>query len=482
MPLMIDIMNRYGHGAPYKKYKGTFGIEIETESAVRYEVPTFAFWVQHQDNSLRDFGVEYVLKQPLQIEKEIPEALEEFKEKTKHVKFKEQSNTTSVHVHMNMLNLNTLQFANFLTVYSLVENLLVRFCGESRTSNLFALPICDAEETYVNILELLRGIGNFKYHTLNLPVESTKYAAINLSALSRFGSLEIRTMGGVTDTKVILDWVSILNALLEYAKGVKDPLTFVEAYRVRGLGIIEEIFGKYSKLLLIPGSEHYLDKNLWYTTSIADVSKDWETFGEPPKPKASPDMDITSIKLFGKKFEALTSEQQIKVHEYVLNPGKKKGVKAPNNFFREAVEADREAPPVPRGVLEGVFVANDQPRVDLEGVFQQPQWAINPARGNVAPIDENNGLPREQRRHWPWSRDEIWEVGADNLFTRETRVLLRVEYLNGLAGFRPLIADETEELEGLQQELLWIDERMGELAAENDRRANERNENEEVPE
>src|SRR5690242_2495326 len=132
--MIIDQLKKVRHG--YKNYPRSIGLEIETETKEPYDIPRFSFWAVHADGSLRDFGQEYVLVQPLAIE-QIPLALDEFKDKTKGIKFIQDSLTTSVHVHLNFLDQSFQTLGNFLILYTMFENLLIRYSGEDRLSNLF---------------------------------------------------------------------------------------------------------------------------------------------------------------------------------------------------------------------------------------------------------------------------------------------------------------------------------------------------------
>ena len=65
---IFDIFSRNGHYG-LRRHDGDFGIEIETESEDQYKYPKSRFWDFHPDNSLRHFGVEYVLKAPMSLSK-----------------------------------------------------------------------------------------------------------------------------------------------------------------------------------------------------------------------------------------------------------------------------------------------------------------------------------------------------------------------------------------------------------------------------
>ncbi len=300
-------------GPNYKNYKGDIGLEIETEAVDEYLIPKFSFWDGHQDNSLRNFGREYVLRQPLDFEVTFPKALEEFADKTKDIKFIQDSITTSVHTHLNLLNDNFVTLGNFVTTYTLTENLLIRFSGEDRRSNLFCLPICDAEEIYNNIMRMLEGIRNKKYGNMGFDAESTKYGALNLSSLSHFGSLEIRSFRGTTDTKLIHQWVGILYSILKFSRspGLVPPM-IIHGYRDRGVEYLGDIFGEYRKFLRHPSEEELVEKNFWYAANMAYSIKDWsklEDIEKPKRPKAK-DLDKIAMSIYGQKFEELNHQNQ----------------------------------------------------------------------------------------------------------------------------------------------------------------------------
>lgn len=300
-------------GNTYKNFKGDIGLEIETETDTDYKVPKFSFWSVHADGSLRGFGQEYVLKQPLDFATAFPEALIEFRDKTKGIPFNENSITTSVHVHLNFLNDDFVVLGNFLTTYAFVENILIRFSGDDRLSNLFCLPICDAEETYHNIMRIVEALPKKKYGSLQFEVDNTKYGALNLSALVRYGSLEIRSFRGTTDIELIRTWVGVLYSILQYSrqKGLTPP-QIIQAYRDKGAEVLSDIFGEYRKILRHKDEDALLDQNLWYAVNISCAVKDWDKLEEVPKttkPKLK-DLDKMARSIYNQSFEALTHEQQ----------------------------------------------------------------------------------------------------------------------------------------------------------------------------
>lgn len=312
---IYETLNKvYGN---YKKWEGDIGLEIETESREEYSVPKFAFWDAHTDGSLRNFGIEYVLKAPLDFKTSFPKALDEFQEKTKGINFIQDSITTSVHTHLNFLNDTFITLGNFLTAYTLTENLLIRFSGPERLSNNFCLPMVDAEETYINIMNMLAGLGKKNWSAISFEPERTKYGAINISALRNFGSLEIRSFRGTTDINTIKQWVGILNSLQTYAREPNLlPPQIILKYQKEGPEILNDIFGSENRKLIAHKDEKQLmEETFWYAANIAYSVKDWTVFNDLPKKKKvkSKDLDITSMTLYGQPFESLSQAQQRKV-------------------------------------------------------------------------------------------------------------------------------------------------------------------------
>lgn len=321
MTIQNALTNFFGNR--YKTYKGDIGLEIETETEAPYDIPKFSFWNSHPDNSLRGFGMEYTLKQPLDFKITFPKALEEFNEKTKGVPFVKDSITTSVHVHLNFLNDNFVTLGNFLTLYSLTENLLIRASGEDRLSNLFCLPICDAEEIHHNMVRMFRGIKDKKYASMNFEAENTKYGAINLSSLVNFGSLEIRSFRGTTDIKTISDWVGTLHTMQSYARTPNlVPPQIILGFKEKRTEYLTDVFGEYRKFIRHQDEEALIEKNFWYAAALAYEVKDWSKLEEIVKPKKvkSKDLDKVSMTLYGRNFEALgdTGLQQTVIRQAEL--------------------------------------------------------------------------------------------------------------------------------------------------------------------
>ena len=206
-----------------KPIKGDFGVEIEVEGTDLVEVND-KYWTSVHDGSLRGESFEYVFKTPL-IQKDADKALESLKEDLKDsiLKF---SFRTSVHIHVNVQELEYKQLLNMIYTYLLIEEPLMTFCGKERKGNRFCLRLQDAEgilDTLIPMFRVMDYIGDIRE-------DAIRYSAINLAALQKFGSLEFRAMQGNLDVKRISTWTQALFNLREFSKSVENPRDVLEIF------------------------------------------------------------------------------------------------------------------------------------------------------------------------------------------------------------------------------------------------------------
>ncbi len=324
---IYDSLTKIGY--PLKRYSGDIGIEVETECLKPYDVPELKFWSSHRDNSLRDFGIEYVTRGAISRGTETRLALDELDQRVfKVYKLKPDSFSTSVHTHLNFLNSTWRHLVQFFVAYYLSENLLVRFSGPDRLSNNFCLPMCDAEGELNIVLEIIRSIDRLNYRKIAISPETSKYSALNLGNLTKLGTLEVRTMRGVTDITLIQQWVDILLSIKDYSDRAESPASILNQYEKIGPdGLMKEIFGEHLKAIdsSIDGGQKVrnslVEKNLWYASKIATIVK----FDDPnwgfPKPKKilrtkyTERLDTYAIDIFKKPYNQLEFAMKTVVEE-----------------------------------------------------------------------------------------------------------------------------------------------------------------------
>jgi len=307
-----------------KRYTGDFGVEIETEvdSSKRYEYPRLKYWVAKKDGSLRDYGVEYILKEPLDL-KGLSLALDEFDGVNKTYEFRKDSISTSVHVHLNFLNETFLSLVNFMTTYAIVENLLIRYSGPDRLSNLFCLPMMDAEGAVTQFENLLKMVNKRMFGRLGLSSERCKYAALNMANLTTLGTAEVRSFRGETDKRIIFQWAEILLKMKEYAKRPNlDPVKIILEYKRLGANaFVDLVFQEHANVLKQGKETENLCKvNLTYAAKFASITTDWKKFGilkiKPIyKEKLKKPLDELSIEKFGSPFDVVSEHERTVISE-----------------------------------------------------------------------------------------------------------------------------------------------------------------------
>lgn len=232
-PAFLDKTFKQFLGKRQKAVEGEIGLEIETEGRNLFSAP-IQYWSAVPDGSLRSVEghqpIEYVLRQPL-ARKDVRPALEYLTYQLRKAKSElVMSHRTSVHVHINIQKMNMLDLMKFISLYYLVEDMLLEWSGPDRKGNLFCLRAQDATFQIEQMAKALKG-GEFS-HVVN---NEYRYAAMNLAALSAHGSLEFRSMKGNVDIETIENWVSILLALKDAATtDFKSPETIGRMYQSLG--------------------------------------------------------------------------------------------------------------------------------------------------------------------------------------------------------------------------------------------------------
>lgn len=204
------------------------GIEIEMEGA-NLQPPLLSYWKMTHDGSLRGESVEYVLKFPAK-RQFVSDRLEYLAKKlNKHGALLAPSDRCGVHVHLNVQEMEWKQLINLITLYYIVEDLLVHYCGEEREGNMFCLRARDAEYLLWGIVQ-----GVTKGHFRDLQQNHVRYAALNLTALSKYGSVEFRTMRTPADIMEILPWVEMILQLKDASLGYVNPVEIITDFSMQG--------------------------------------------------------------------------------------------------------------------------------------------------------------------------------------------------------------------------------------------------------
>jgi|SRR5215217_3856554 len=211
-------------GLPIQTYrKELYGIEIEVEGK---KLPTRLnsdIWRVETDGSLKAAeAYEYVTPHPLSMSG-VKASLDYLSESYRACRtVVDESIRAGVHVHMNVQDWNIKQVVTFSTIYYILEDLLMKWCGPDREGNLFTLRTRDAEYVLFRLIRSLKE-KNLKY----LKDDIIRYSSLNYCSLFKYGSLEFRGMRGTGDLDIIYEWVEIINELRESSLKFADPVEVV---------------------------------------------------------------------------------------------------------------------------------------------------------------------------------------------------------------------------------------------------------------
>lgn len=198
------------------------GIEIEIEGEgldVGYHNKT---WKIVDDYSLRGSCCEAVLRKPIK-RTEVSSALDKFNTLFKDAKIDKGSNRTSTHVHINVLDIRVKDVLNIIIIYTILEELLMNFCGEERKNNLFCLQVKDAGGFIKSLKGSIRNNRIFSFRP-----GSMRYAALNLEAIEKFGSVEFRGMRGGASKRVLTQWIKMLLSIKDISQEYDRPQDIIE--------------------------------------------------------------------------------------------------------------------------------------------------------------------------------------------------------------------------------------------------------------
>lgn len=262
--------------------EGDFGLEIEVEGI---NLPTNGhirkYWRRHNDGSLRGReNAEYVINGPV-TRPVLSDALQELKKAYKDCNSRlDDTVTAGVHVHLNFQQSTLIQLYTFITLYYCVEDLLLRFCGESREGNHFCLRAKDADYVIGQVVQSVQ-----RMEPRVLASENVRYAALNYLALANYGSLEFRSMRSTEDLSVIELWCDILMTLKISSEKFKDPKDVIMAVSQHGARqFIHNVFGEYSDLFVeMDNYQDEIHSGMRYAQDIAFAISDWSDINDKKK-------------------------------------------------------------------------------------------------------------------------------------------------------------------------------------------------------
>lgn len=324
-----------------KSQRGDIGIEIECEGMGMIALDE-AVWRSEDDGSLRgvypNTRCEYILAKPLKIEA-VPVALNELSKRLKDegavLAF---THRCSVHVHLNVQQLEYQQLLAMMYTYYLLEEPFMTFCGKSRKGNNFCLRLQDAEGL-LDVVTAMFEHGEEGIH--HIGQDRQRYAAMNFEALRKYGSVEFRGMEGNMDVKRISTWCEALVRMRQFAIKQNDPKAVYESYMVNGpVAFMEAVLGDLSDSF----SYIRMVKDVQKSFSISiDLPFKFESFLK--KPKDNGEYKVGQVVAYEVAVKLAAEKYKLNHHidgnyKIIGLPPKKAAIKAPQLNIQWAVQPE----------------------------------------------------------------------------------------------------------------------------------------------
>jgi hypothetical protein len=241
------------------------GIEMELEGDTNSEAMDDYNHAQHRvaaktDGSLRNGGIELVFDEPLMGQHAVAALKYMFKVKEDYSLV--GSTRTSTHMHINFSSSKDTgeTLVNTVVVWLLLEKAMCLTAGSHREYNSFCVPTYMMNPREENTVYALAAVDYNDASALNNRInalsEVDRYAALNLSSLFKYGTLECRLLG-TADYQQTFDWLNILLSIKKAATQYsRDSLLSYASLR----SFLTEVMPNVADLLIVNSqAEHNYD-------------------------------------------------------------------------------------------------------------------------------------------------------------------------------------------------------------------------------
>lgn len=222
-----------------------YGVELEIENLGSYDNFPDGLYVPGisgtNDGSLRNSGWEFITL-PMRFNM-LSQVLRKFYVKNKFTE-KNYSDRTSIHVHVNVLDLTHEQIQTLFLLYLTFEPILFEWVGGERKDNIFCVPW---SQTNISS-QLLGQVPSDAY--LGKVKRWQKYTALNLLPMWEIGTVEFRHMVGTPELGRVITWCDIIGGIVAYARTNKYEDVLKELSSLNSTSryhnIVSSVFKQYS--------------------------------------------------------------------------------------------------------------------------------------------------------------------------------------------------------------------------------------------
>lgn len=206
-------------GIQYSFSKSSGEVPVSSRFITDVTLPSLGnFWKVIKDGSLRK-GTEFIFSVPHK-GANITAALDKMQTFIDAFSYRNEpikiTDRCSVHVHLDVRDLDNEEVSNFVLLYIFVERVLFLTIDSGRVKNNYCKPLTNSAFKYI-LSELIKK-GNDEYDSIERFVRAIreqcdKYSALNILPVSTYGSVEFRHHQGTKDMAEVKRWINIILAL-----------------------------------------------------------------------------------------------------------------------------------------------------------------------------------------------------------------------------------------------------------------------------
>lgn len=194
------------------------------------------FWVCEHDGSLRN-GMEFIHAEPVKGQGVIDSLAVLGEHLDRYDDSIVTSVRTSVHVHIDVRDLNEDERRAFLALCVVFEPLLYGLSGDKREGN----PYC---QTITGLRSHLRMALQGSMDFVDFSHIWEKYTSINLTRLHDLGTFEFRTLEGTTDMGRVLNFINVVTHIKELAVDYGDLAAVTDSFLPEASSILPAIIAQ----------------------------------------------------------------------------------------------------------------------------------------------------------------------------------------------------------------------------------------------
>lgn len=194
------------------------GIEVEGEEACLPESASYMLsdggWLTHDDGSLRESGIELVLREPL-YGTELSGAIDVlFNAWDEGLEFY-PSPRAGTHIHLNMTDRPLSHLQSLTALMYCFDPIVFRLAGEDRQWCSYANSLSSIKPNALQALLSERGVDRGEWWRV-WPVDSSdRYYGFNISSIGKYGSVEFRHFPTPESKDQLWTWIDLCHALYD---------------------------------------------------------------------------------------------------------------------------------------------------------------------------------------------------------------------------------------------------------------------------